>query len=31
MCNVPIKMSDGVVLRANVWLPAEARRGTRPS
>jgi uncharacterized protein len=22
MCNVPIHMSDGVVLRANVWLPS---------
>ena len=22
MCNVPIKMSDGAVLRANIWLPA---------
>ena len=22
MCNVPITMSDGVVLRANVWLPS---------
>ena len=24
MCNVPIKMSDGVVLRANLWLPSPA-------
>src|SRR4051794_31358916 len=22
LCNVPIKMSDGIVLRANVWLPS---------
>ena len=24
MCNVPIKTGDGVVLRANVWLPSPA-------
>jgi uncharacterized protein len=29
MCNVPIPMSDGVVLRANVYLPAEG--GTYPT
>jgi predicted acyl esterase len=23
LCNVPITMSDGVVLRANVYLPAQ--------
>jgi uncharacterized protein len=23
-CNVPIRMSDGVVLRANLWLPDQA-------
>lgn len=26
LCNVPITMSDGVVLRANVFLPATSRR-----
>ena len=26
LCNVPIPMSDGVVLRANVFLPAESGR-----
>ncbi|HEX3509473.1 MAG TPA: CocE/NonD family hydrolase [Solirubrobacteraceae bacterium] len=26
MCNVPITMSDGVVLRANVYLPSSAGR-----
>src|SRR4051812_950802 len=24
MCNVPIRMSDGIVLRANIWLPSPA-------
>jgi uncharacterized protein len=24
MCDVPIRMSDGVVLRANIWLPSPA-------
>jgi putative CocE/NonD family hydrolase len=22
LCNVPVKMSDGIVLRANLWLPS---------
>ena len=26
LCNVPIRMSDGVVLRANVWLPAPSTK-----
>jgi predicted acyl esterase len=26
MCNVPIRMSDGTVLRANVFLPASSGR-----
>ncbi len=26
MCNVPITMSDGVVLRANIFLPSETGR-----
>ncbi len=26
LCNVPITMSDGVVLRANVFLPAASGR-----
>ena len=30
MCNVPITMSDGIVLRANVWLPSTAA-GTIPT
>ena len=30
MCNVPIKMSDGIVLRANLWLPSPAA-GTYPT
>jgi predicted acyl esterase len=23
ICNVPIKTGDGIVLRANLWLPSE--------
>ena len=30
MCNVPIRMSDGIVLRANLWLPSPAA-GTYPT
>ena len=30
MCNVPIPMSDGTVLRANLWLPSPAG-GTHPT
>src|SRR5947207_11530277 len=26
LCNVPIRMSDGVVLRANVWLPSPSTK-----
>src|SRR6476660_536071 len=26
MCNVPITMSDGLVLRANIWLPADTSK-----
>src|SRR3954465_5611672 len=29
MCNVPITMSDGVVLRANIFLPGDGK-GTPP-
>ena len=31
MCNVPIKTGDGIVLRANLWLPRRRRQGARPS
>jgi len=30
ICNVPIRMSDGIVLRANLWLPSPAA-GTYPT
>ena len=30
LCNAPIKMSDGIVLRANLWLPSPAA-GTYPT
>ena len=30
LCNVPVKMSDGVVLRANLWLPSGPDGGPAP-